>query len=313
MFTVFKSFFCSLAAIALALSGCGVFEQPDQKVVISVGPRKITVKDLKTDLKRAALEAGVTVEGQEQLFEALVQQVVDHYLILEYGRAQGVKVSDEEFEAALKEIRRDYSDQEFLETLAQGDIDFEQWKIALRDQLLIRKIAVKVSDKIEPVAFQEIRSYYESHKEEFRHPAMVRFRQIVTATKAEAEDTLREISRAGGMDKLAAKQESSGTAGDEGTWIGKGDLDESMEKALFALPVGKTSGVLESPYGFHILQVLERRPEGIRSLPYAMKEIEAKLFYEKETLFHARWLKELRETTPFTINREVLKNMELGK
>jgi hypothetical protein len=56
-----------LAAIALVLSACGLFEHPDQKVVISVGPRKITVKELKTDLRRAAFEAGVTVEGQEQL------------------------------------------------------------------------------------------------------------------------------------------------------------------------------------------------------------------------------------------------------
>jgi parvulin-like peptidyl-prolyl isomerase len=264
-------------------------------------------------LRRAAFEAGVTVDGQEQLFEALVQQVVDHYLILEYGRQQGIKITDEELETALREIRRDYSDQEFHETLLQGDIDFNQWKIALREQLLIRKLAVKVSDEVEPVSFQEISKYYESHTEEFRHPAMVRFRQIVMNTKAEAEEMLREVSRGEGMEKLAEKQAPLGAEGREGVWIAKGDLDESMEKALFSLPVGKTSGVVETPYGFHILQVLERKTEGIRSLPDAMKEIEAKLFYEKESLFHARWLKNLRESTPFTINHDILKSMEMGK
>jgi hypothetical protein len=59
--------------------------------------------------------------------------------------------------------------------------------------------------------------------------------------------------------------------------------------------------------------VLERKTEGVTSFPEAMKEIEAKLFYEKESLFHVQWIKGLRESTSFTINHEILKSMELGK
>jgi parvulin-like peptidyl-prolyl isomerase len=278
-----------------------------------VGPRKITVKELKTDVRRAAFEAGVTVEGQGELFEALVQKVLDHYLILEYGGRQGIKITDEELETTLREIKRDYSEQNFQEALLQGDIDFGEWKKALCEQLLIRKIAVKVSEKVEPASFQEISKYYESHRAEFRHPAMVRFRQILTNTKAEADHLLKGLSKGEEMEHLVEKQSATGAAGREGVWIAKGDLDESMENALFSLPTGKISGVVETPYGFHILQVLERRPEGIRSLPEAMREIESKLFSEKESLFHAQWVKNLRESTAFTINREILKSMELGK
>ena len=278
-----------------------------------MGPREITVKELQTDLRRAALEAGVTVEGQGELLEALVQQVLDHYLTLEYGRQQGVKITDEELDAAIREIRRDYSEQDFQETLLQGDIHLDEWKKSLREQLLIRKIAGKVSEKVEPVSFQEISRYYESHREEFKHPAMVRFRQIVTNTKAEAEDMLKGVSKGDEVEALVDKHAPPGAAGREGVWIAKGDLDESMEKVLFSLPIGKISGVVETPYGFHILQVLERRTEGIKSLPEAMKEIESKLFYEKESLFHGHWLKGLRESIPFTIHHEILKSMELGK
>ena len=313
MFTVIKTFSYTLTVIVLILSACGLFEHPEKRVVIKVGPREITVKELQTDLRRAALEAGVTVEGQGELLEALVQQVLDHYLTLEYGRQQGVKITDEELDAAIREIRRDYSEQDFQETLLQGDIHLDEWKKALREQLLIRKIAGKVSEKVEPVSFQEISRYYESHREEFKHPAMVRFRQIVTNTKAEAEDMLKGVSTGEEVESLVDKHAPPGAAGGEGVWIAKGDLDESMEKVLFSLPIGKISGVVETPYGFHILQVLERRTEGIRSLPEAMKEIESKLFYEKESLFHGHWLKGLRESIPFTINHEILKSMELGK
>jgi parvulin-like peptidyl-prolyl isomerase len=124
---------------------------------------------------------------------------------------------------------------------------------------------------------------------------------------------LKGVSKGDQMEHVAEKQAPSGAEGREGVWIAKGDLDESMEKALFSLPVGKISAVVETPYGFHILQVLERKTEGITSFPEAMKEIEAKLFYEKEILFHAQWLKNFRESTSFTINHEILKSMELGK
>ncbi len=279
---------------------------------MSVGSRKVTVKELRADLRRAAFEAGVAVDGQEQILEALVQQVLDHYLTLEYGRRQGIKIADDELDAAIREIKRDYSEQDFQETLLQEEIDFSEWKRVLREQLLIRKIASKVAEKVEPVSFQEISQYYEGHKEEFRHPAMVRFRQIVTKAKGEAEEVLREVSKGEEMGSLVEKFGPAGAAEREGVWIARGDLDESMEKALFSLPVGKISAVVETPYGFHVLQVMERKTEGIRSLPEAMKEIEAKLFYEKESLFHAKWLKALRESTPVSINHEILKKMELG-
>jgi parvulin-like peptidyl-prolyl isomerase len=311
--TFFKIFSCLVAAIVLALSACGLFEHPEERVVITVGTQHITVKELKRDLRRVALDTEVMAEGQEHPMETLVQKMTDYYLILGYGKQQGINVSDDELEAAVKDIKKEYSEKDFSDTLVQGYIDFEEWKESFRSQLLVKKIMEKVLAGVQPVSFDEVRKYYEDNPDEFSHPGMVRFRQIITHTRAEAESILSRIRSGEDLEQLVQKYGPPGVPGAaEGVWIGKGDLEDSMEKVLFSLPVGKISEVVETPYGFHIFQVMERKPEGLKSLPEAMKEIEAKLFYAKEDAFYNNWLKNLRESTPVKINHKILQSMELG-
>jgi parvulin-like peptidyl-prolyl isomerase len=136
----------------------------------------------------------------------------------------------------------------------------------------------------------------------------------VTKSKEEAVQISRRLKEGEDLGVLATKYSispESERAGEVG-WIAKGVLDESMEKVLFSLPVGKTGPVVESPYGYHIFEVIARRPQGFRSLPDAMAEIEAKLLEEKKEAFYGQWLKELRGLFTVKVNRELLETLELG-
>ena len=298
-------------AFVAAWPACELFERPVEKVVLTVGSREITPEELKAQSKRMAFEPDTKTKGS---LDSFIERVVDHYLILEYGKQQGLSVSDEELESAVREIKKDYAEKDFQEFLLKGYLDYGEWKEGLREQLLIKKITRKATEASPQVSIEEIKAYYDSRPEEFRRPAMVRFRQIVTRTREEADNLQKRLVQGGDMAATVAQSSrvpmSAGSS--EAGWFAKGDLDESIEKVVFSLPVGKVSGVVETPYGFHIIEVLGRKPEGIRSLHDAMTEIEAKLRSERLEAFYSDWLQNLRKAIPVKIDRELLKELELG-
>ena len=179
------------------------------------------------------------------------------------------------------------------------------------EQLLVRKILEKASETMSSVSFQEIKSYYDTHTEEFQRPQMVKFRQIVLRTEAEAEMVSDKLNKGDDFELLARTYSISPEGGQGGLvdWIGRDNLIESMAKPLFSLPIGKRSPVVRTAYGFHIFQVLSRRPKGQLSLPESMAQIESKLLYEKQNRFFREWLEELRTQYPVRKDQSVIKAM----
>ncbi len=309
-----RRFFYVLMATSFSLSACGIFDRSDEKVVITVGKRNVTPDELKRDIKFITFEMSIPDQSVKNVLQPLVDRMVDHYLILEYGKEKGITVTTNELESAVKDIKKDYPDKVFQEMLLHRYVDFEEWQEGLRQQLLIKNIMREASQNISPVTFHEVKTYFESHQNEFMRPRMAKFRQVVTRTKDEAEKILQRLRNGEDLDALARaysvapEAENGGVVG----WVAQGELEESMEKVIFSLPVGRISPVVRTPYGYHIFEVLSKRSEGLKSLPEAMEEIESKLSHEKTELFYQRWLKELRVRYPVSVNNELLNTLEFG-
>lgn len=307
------SLFLTWLFIVFNLStGCGDAKDPGQRLALKVGTRKIMSRQLEWDLERIRFEMGIVGQETEPITDALVDRVIDHYLILEYGRENHVQITEKELDLAVQEITRDYSDEDFQKILLEGYIDFEDWRKALEEQLLVRKILKKASETLSPVSFQEIKSYYDAHTGEFQRPQMVKFRQIILRTEAEAEMVSAKLKQGDDFDFLARTYSISPEGGQGGLvdWVGRDNLIESMAKPLFSLPIGERSAVVRTEYGFHIFQVLSRRPEGQLSLPESMAQIESKLMYEKQNRFFKEWLEELRVRYPVWKDQGVIKAIE---
>jgi parvulin-like peptidyl-prolyl isomerase len=130
----------------------------------------------------------------------------------------------------------------------------------------------------------------------------------VTRTEDEAQDLLERIQQGDDMGELARNYSAAPEAlqdGDVG-WVARGELEESMEKALFSLPEGKISGIVKTPYGYHIFQVTGNKPEGIRELPEVVQEIESHLLREKREAFCQKWLEELRKLIVVEVSEKLL-------
>lgn len=93
--------------------------------------------------------------------------------------------------------------------------------------------------------------------------------------------------------RLHSEDGSASRGGDLG-WLSPGDTVPEFERAMNALKPGTLSGPVRSPFGWHLIQVLERRDEDVskeRKRLQARQEIRARKADES----YQEWLRQLRD------------------
>jgi len=295
--------------------GCGLVEQEENRVVMVIGSREITTEALKKDMEFLSAGMNGLEKHQDEYRNQLAEQLISHYLIIEYGKEKGIVLPEGELQSALDDITREYGEEYFKEALLRAYVDFDQWKDQFGEQLLEIKILEKVSKNVVSPTYHEIEQYFENNPAEFRCPQMVKFRQIVTRTRAEAESLLKRIKNGEDMSGLARKYSIAPEAesGGEVGWIARAHLEEGMGRVLFSMPQGKLSPIVETPYGYHIFRVLAIRPGTVKALPDVIEQIETKLLHQKREIFLKNWIETLGTHFEVKINQELLNNVELNE
>ena len=310
-FCVSFFYFCLISVLII---GCDLFPRDKDNSVLVIGSRHITADELKKDMAFLTLGIGVPEVLLDQLKDQLIEQIIDHYLIIEYGREKTITLSEDEFQKAMSSIKKGYTEDAFQEALLRGYMDFKEWKDRYREQLLKNKIIRNAVTSIAPPSFEEIKRYYEENLDEFRTPRRVEFRQIVTWSKEEAETLLHRLHKGELMSELARGHSMAPEAENGGKvgWVAIGQLHESMEKVLFSMSPGEMSPVIKTPYGYHIFEVLSVRPEGIKKLSDVISEIESTFIHQKRKVAFEKWVRELRSHFKIKVNKQLLDTMELS-
>ena len=188
-----------------------------------------------------------TPQGQAQLTQEkqmALDNMIDDMLIAQEAARQGVSVTDAEIEAAFQEIIKQVgSQQAFEQLLAQSGQTLDEARSIQRTQMLNNKMRDKVVAGIQTAE-------------------QVRARHILVDSLATAQALLAQIQ--GGADFGTVAQQSSldtttkSSGGDLG-WFPRGVLpSKELEDAAFSLQPGQLSNVVQSAFGYHLLQVLER-------------------------------------------------------
>lgn len=104
--------------------------------------------------------------------------------------------------------------------------------------------------------------------------------EVRAAARAELEAIIAQLDEGADFATLAGEHSDdpgSKNNGGELGFFGKGRMVASFEEAAFALEPGQRSGVVESPFGFHLIEVDEVRPERVLELEEVREEIEGEL------------------------------------
>ncbi len=135
------------------------------------------------------------------------------------------------------------------------------------------------------VSEEELERLYRERRAGYLEPEAVRVRHILFSVaagtpKEETRKTAGEVldSLVGGADfaQLVSKHSADPNSVDKGGeigWIERGQTVPELEQKLFSLEPGSVPELVEVPYGFHIVQVLERRTERTRLLEEVRGEL----------------------------------------
>ena len=294
------------------LWGCGEWGGglPDH-ILAQVNNEQITVDEFNREVKELILEPGKETKGRSlgNLKQAYLDQVIERKILVQEARQLGIRVSQEELNQAISEIKKDYPGEGFGEKLGLKGVTLEEWKARLEEKLLAEKMIRNALYYRGEIDEKEVLRYYESSPSLFQVPQKVRARQIVVASEEEAIQILNQLKKGENFEKLAMKK-SLGPEKVEGGDLGyfsQGERPSEFDH-VFTMEVGTISEVIKSPYGYHVFK-LEEKIEP-RQIPFeeAKSGIFQELRQKKGEEEYQRWLKGLKGKAKVKINRKWLRS-----
>lgn len=274
-------------------------------VVIRVNDRELTAREFSEKLAENLHDYDSVLAKDAHIVDFAKKKIAETFihdsLILDWAKKNGLSVSQDEVRQEVQKIRSNYPDAtSFDEAMAQSQQSLGAWENLIGQKLLQKKVFQFLATKTVSPTIEEMRSYYNENKNDFHIPAQIRIRQIVLDNEDTANRIYHGITPSTPLEPLAKKYSIAPEAakgGDVG-WVEMGSLD-IFDKA-FGLRVGQRTGVLKSPYGFHILEVTGKRPEQLLPFDEVKERIERVLKSNKEQAIYSAWLEEqLRNSKVF--------------
>ena len=302
------------------------------QVVAIVGGEPLFVGDMLFEANQLIDEraAGAPEEIKKQLRQTLIKKLIPKFIDSKMlwvdalnNLPEGADIdtvlesAGDEFDAkALPEIMKRMelaTAQDFDAKLRASGSSLRQFRANWgREQLMRFALSQKLRSDTD-VSHGELLAYYRENQESYLRKARVRWEEIAiryakTPDRAEARRLITEMGNEvvyGAPFEVVAKRSSQGfTAVDGGKhdWIGKGALVYTkVESALFSIPVGKLSEIIESRDGLHIVRVIEREDDSVTPFTEAQAGIRKKLENKKRAAEFEKHLAKLRQQVPFEI------------
>lgn len=296
-----------LAAVVLAFS-CLPGVSPataahlEDRIVAVVNSDLIMLSDVKRELEPERERIARQHRGEE-LAQRLktaeymaLTKMIERRLQLQEAKARGVDVSDQEVKQAVAQMKQ------------QGEKLDESDPINLRnvrDQLTLLKVVDREVRSGVMVGESEMKRYYQEHRDRFALPEEYTLSQIfiqpgspddTADALAKARRIMADLKKGEKFEDLAL-QYSDGPNASRGGRLGlvrQGELVPAIERAIASLVPGGISEVIETPEGFHIIRVEEKKPKQFRPFEEVRFEIQGLVYQQKSEDVFQSWLVNLK-------------------
>jgi parvulin-like peptidyl-prolyl isomerase len=338
-------------ALLAAAAGCGkdkAAKEDEGEVLAVVGEKSITTSELEKAIEdlKAKLPSGESIDEEKarSIKLNLLNQLIEKKILVAEAENLGITVSEGEIDSKMEELTSEYNaeldklkvefengksgdddsttfeewlkDREiavtFEDWLEEKDIDIEQWRKESNYQILLEKLVEEVIGERVEVSKEEIKEYYTENQEEYNRPVTVRALQIMVDTEEKAKGLLEEIESGRDFSDVARENSISPDAGSGGDlgYFSKDQMPPFIE-VVFDMKLNELSGIVTSPYGYHIFKVVDIKDAKNMTLDEAEGEIEEKLKRKKIEDAYGEWFSGIKNKTKIEVNPAVLEKIKM--
>jgi peptidyl-prolyl cis-trans isomerase SurA len=267
------------------------------RVVAVVGNRPVLASQVDEEIfSRQSQGAKLPSDslGIRAVRQDVVSSIIDEELLVQQAqRDTAITVTDEEIakgvEEQIRKVRGNFSSElEYAAELRKAGFqtpeEYRRWltdqqrRAALQNRLIEK---LRNEGKLKAVAptDKEMKDFFEQQKSSLgKRPATLSFRQVVVSpspspaakarTKAQADSIVLELRRGADFATAARRfSQDSGSKEQGGSlnWFRRGVMVPEFERVAFSLKPGVVSDPVESPFGYHIIQVERVQPAEVQA------------------------------------------------
>lgn len=254
--------------------------------------------------------APLGLQERQALRAQVLGGLIDEELVRQKVEGLGIKVTDEELEATLRDVQKQSkvtTEQLRAAVEAQG-MSFQDYREKLRQQVLKYKLVGREVQSKVNVTNREVSEYYRNHIDDYRTPSSMHLSRItfavdskaspaeVSKIKEAAQDARKRVQ--GGEDflavMLALTTDKSAEGGDMGTFE-EGELTPVFDEAVKKLQPGEVSELVETPMGFYLFRMESRLAGNLTQFDAVKDDIQQTLLEKKREDKFKEWATGLRK------------------
>jgi len=249
-----------------------------QDTVARVNGVAISAQELKRASKvMLAGQRGMvpSADQQKEFEKQALTQLISAELLYQAGQKLEIKDLEKQVDDKFAQGKAKFAKTEdFTKAMKEMDMEEKDLRDYTRRDLIITNFVEKSIIPKVKVSEEDARKFYDENPDKFTRPETVKASHILLGVdpKASAEEKkaarekaekLHKELKAGADFAALAKVNSTDSSSQQGGDLGyfaKGQMVPDFEKAAFALKPGEISDVVETPFGYHIIKLVEKKP-----------------------------------------------------
>jgi peptidyl-prolyl cis-trans isomerase SurA len=267
------------------------------RVVAVVGNRPVLASQVDEEIfsrQSQGMKLPTDPEGMQSVRHQIISSIIDEELLVqEAQRDTAISVTDEEIASGVEEqvrkVRSNFTSEldyatELKKAGFQTPEEYRRWltdqqRRAAYQNRLIEKL--RNDGKLKSIAptEKEMKEFFEEQKSTLgTRPATISFRQVVVTpepspaakakTKAQADSIVLQLRLGADFATAARRFSQDPGSKDQGgslNWFRRGVMVPEFERVAFSLRPGMISDPVESPFGYHIIQVERIQPAEVQA------------------------------------------------